>query len=210
MSAPTRGPVINRLPAGLFVVTVAALLAGIVVGLLEPAPAAPLTIGVLLVHLAWLLVEARVTFRRSGPAAPDPTVLPYGLARTGVVVAGVFGAPGPLGWVAAAVFGAGIVLRLWAIAELGRFYTHRVMRHDGHRIVTSGPYRALRHPAYTGMLAASLGYTSCLPTAAGWLSLAALAAALVWRIRAEERMLLTIPAYVGFARCRARLVPGVW
>jgi protein-S-isoprenylcysteine O-methyltransferase Ste14 len=207
---------VNQVPRLLFVVSVAALGAGLVLRLLSAAdPRSAVAAGFLLVHLVWLVVESRITFAAGGSAPPDPTVLPYGFARTGVMVAGALG---PLPWAAAgwwvlapaAVFLGGIALRLRAIGELGRFYTHRVLRHDGHEVVTTGPYRAVRHPAYTGMLAASAGYTAYLCTLPGVLALVVLAGALVWRIRVEERMLAGVPGYAAYATGRARLVPGVW
>jgi len=207
---------VNQVPRLLFFVAVGSLGAGVVFRLLaDPAPLSVITAAFLVVHLAWVITESRITLGGPGAAPPDPTVLPYGFARTGLVVAGSF-APVPwasAGWwmvVPAALFIGGIALRLRAIGELGRFYTHRVQRHDGHEVVTTGPYRGVRHPAYTGMLVASTGFTAYLLTVPAVLALAVLAGALVWRIRVEERMLAGVPGYVGYAAGRARLVPGVW
>jgi protein-S-isoprenylcysteine O-methyltransferase Ste14 len=207
---------VNQVPRLLFFVIVGSLVLGLVLRLLPPAdPRSVVAAGFLLVHLVWLIGESRITFKSTGSAPPDPTVLPYGFARTGVVVAGSFG---PLPWasagwwvlVPAVVFLGGIAVRLRAITELGRFYTHRVLRHDGHEVVTTGPYRAVRHPAYTGMLVASAGFTAYLCTVPGVVALAVLAGALAWRIRVEERMLFGVPGYAEYAGRHARLVPGVW
>lgn len=207
---------VNQVPRLLFFVTVGALTAGLVIRLLSAGdPRSAVAAGFVLVHLVWLVAESRITFTGGGAAPPDPTVLPYGFARTAVVVAGALG---PLPWSSAgwwvlapaAAFLGGIALRLRAIGELGRFYTHRVLRHDGHEVVTTGPYRAVRHPAYTGMLVASAGYTGYLLTVPGVVATVLLAGALAWRIRVEERMLFGVPGYAGYATGRARLVPGVW
>ncbi|MEU7784936.1 isoprenylcysteine carboxylmethyltransferase family protein [Amycolatopsis sp. NPDC049159] len=208
---------VNQVPRLLYFVIVGGLGAGLVLRLLSAAdPRSAVAAGFVLVHLVWIVAESRITFTPNGTSPPDPTVLPYGFARTVVVVAGALGplpwAGGPLWWALApaALFLGGIALRLRAIGELGRFYTHRVLRHDGHEVVTTGPYRAVRHPAYTGMLAASAGYTAYLFTVPGAVALVVLAGALVWRIRVEERMLFDVPGYPAFAAGRARLVPGVW
>jgi isoprenylcysteine carboxyl methyltransferase (ICMT) family protein YpbQ len=55
------------------------------------------------------------------------------------------------------LFLGGIAYRLWAIKTLGKYYWHIVREVDAHKIVDSGPYRHIRHPAYAGMIAANLG-----------------------------------------------------
>ncbi|TMK34849.1 MAG: hypothetical protein E6G58_10735 [Actinobacteria bacterium] len=51
----------------------------------------------------------------------------------------------------------GVVLRTWAIVTLGRFFTDDVTIQPGHRVVTAGPYRWVRHPSFTGGLVGLLG-----------------------------------------------------
>ncbi|RDX45390.1 hypothetical protein OH76DRAFT_1536415 [Lentinus brumalis] len=46
----------------------------------------------------------------------------------------------------------GGLLRRWCHRTLGRFFTLEVGIQDGHKLVTSGPYGIVRHPAYTGGL----------------------------------------------------------
>ena len=98
--------------------------------------------------------------------------------------------PEPIFVTAMTLFWAGIALRLWAISTLGRFFRTKVLVLDDHRLVTSGPYRVLRHPAYTGSILTLAG----LGLAFGnWLS--ALSAfvcillAFAWRILVEEKAL---------------------
>jgi hypothetical protein len=52
---------------------------------------------------------------------------------------------------------AGIALRWYSIWYLGRFFTVDVAIAAGHRLIDTGPYRRIRHPAYTGELLAFLG-----------------------------------------------------
>jgi protein-S-isoprenylcysteine O-methyltransferase len=42
---------------------------------------------------------------------------------------------------------AGIVLRIWSIVHLGRFFTVDVAIQEGQRVVRDGPYRFVRHPS---------------------------------------------------------------
>lgn len=78
-------------------------------------------------------------------------------------------------------------------------------------LATGGPYALVRHPLYLAYLVSDIGYNlrewnygTMAMVLAGWL-------ALVYRIRAEERILALDarwPAYT--ASVRYRVVPGVW
>lgn len=167
-------------------------------------------------NLVWLLAEAPVSLGRPGtPPREVATLITYGLTRFATVAAALF--PVPLGAeppvreaVALAVFAAGVTLRLVAIRTLGRFYSHHVIRHDGHEIVSTGPYRLIRHPAYAGMLLGHVGLIVFFFTWPALVLLVGLAGVLSWRIRVEERTLLVLPAYSAYAARHARLLPGVW
>ncbi len=92
--------------------------------------------------------------------------------------------------VGAALMLAGIAFRLWAVRTLGEHFRTQVTLLDQHRLVRSGPYARVRHPAYTGALVTCLGLGVSL---ANWLSLLAMLliplAGLAWRVRVEERAL---------------------
>jgi protein-S-isoprenylcysteine O-methyltransferase Ste14 len=108
---------------------------------------------------------------------------------------------------------AGIALRQWAVATLGRFFTIDVRVQPGQTVVEGGPYRWVRHPSYTALILTFLGLGLAL---GNWASLAVLAvlptAGLVYRIHFEERALLDQlgEPYRRFAASRPRLFPGVW
>jgi protein-S-isoprenylcysteine O-methyltransferase Ste14 len=124
--------------------------------------------------------------------------------------------PGDLLWPVVAgivLMAAGIGLRIWSIATLGRFFQYWIQVQPGHRVVTGGPYRYVRHPSYTGIALVLAGIA--LASGDIW-SLVAVAilggAGLAVRIRAEERQLTQAlgAEYQQFAADRKRLVPGVW
>ena len=103
--------------------------------------------------------------------------------------------PGPGWWplvVGLAILTAGVALRVWAIRELGRFFTYAVLVHEGQRVVDTGPYRRIRHPSYTGLLLGMLGVGLMLGV---WPATAVCflppVAAFSWRLAAEERVLAT-------------------
>lgn len=108
---------------------------------------------------------------------------------------------------------AGLVVREWAILTLGRFFTVDVRVHAGQTVVERGPYRWVRHPAYTGLLVFLVGIGLAVTN---WASLLVLAlvptAGLLLRIRSEERALLAGLGddYRRFAEGRPRLFPGIW
>lgn len=51
----------------------------------------------------------------------------------------------------------GIVVRQWAVATLGTFFTSIVSVQETQRVVQNGPYRTVRHPAYSGAILTLLG-----------------------------------------------------
>lgn len=118
-------------------------------------------------------------------------------------------------WVGLGLFvvWSGLTLRIVAIAVLGRFFRRDVSVESGQTIVCRGPYRVIRHPAYTGNLLAAAGLGLAL---ANWLSILALVvlplAGHLPRIRVEEAALeeaLGEP-YRVYEADTDRLVPGLW
>jgi protein-S-isoprenylcysteine O-methyltransferase Ste14 len=107
----------------------------------------------------------------------------------------------------------GIVLRWWSFLTLGRYFTFSVMTSADQPVITSGPYRVLRHPSYAGMLLGLLGVGVLF---GNWLSLAALlacsGAAILYRIHVEEHALSSSlgPRYTSYAQGRKRLLPFIW
>ncbi|MCA8922104.1 MAG: hypothetical protein KDD82_09865 [Planctomycetes bacterium] len=91
------------------------------------------------------------------------------------------------GWTLLAL-GAG--LTLWAHRALGDAYAPTAAHPSPeHRLVTHGPYRLLAHPQYMGNLLSLAGLLASLGARWAWLSLLPFAAAVRWRIAAEERWL---------------------
>jgi methyltransferase len=54
----------------------------------------------------------------------------------------------PVRWVLLAIFAALQAARLWILANLGSYWTTRIITLPGARPVASGPYRYIRHPNY--------------------------------------------------------------
>jgi protein-S-isoprenylcysteine O-methyltransferase Ste14 len=111
------------------------------------------------------------------------------------------------------IFSAGEAMRVWAKVALGRYFTYTVMTSSDQPVITSGPYRILRHPSYTGLLLIAIGAGAVW---GNWLGLAALTlailAGLAYRIHVEEKALLADLGgrYRAYAEHHKRLIPFVW
>ncbi|SDS07477.1 methyltransferase family protein [Actinopolymorpha singaporensis] len=138
-------------------------------------------------------------------------ILMLPLAQTlvpGAVLDGraVFGLGALVGWL-------GLLLRWWSFATLGKYFTVVVKTSPDQLIVSDGPYRLLRHPSYTGLLAALLGCGLMMGNWAGTcVSYLLILTALIYRLLREERTMINAlgDGYRDFARHRARLLPFVW
>ena len=170
-------------------------------------------------YIAWIIAELAVSKREMGQGNKTRdygTCGPYAVGQAGVLLSGLFFAPLAKAVNAAHVIGfliflSGVLVRLWAIRTLGRYYSHIVREVDDHKIVDWGPYRIVRHPAYLGMIVANVGVTVFFFNVMTLcLLLSLLIPAIVIRIFVEERTLFTIEGYEAFARGRKRLIPGVW
>jgi protein-S-isoprenylcysteine O-methyltransferase Ste14 len=108
---------------------------------------------------------------------------------------------------------AGVAIRSWAVWTLGRFFRREVTIEAGQRVVSSGPYRFVRHPAYAGNILMYAGFGLAIGS---WLSagllLAFAIAAHIPRIRVEEAELEREfgDDYRDYERKTSRLVPGIW
>ena len=121
--------------------------------------------------------------------------------------------PEAVRWAGVAVAALGLAVRAWAMLTLGASYTRTLRTEGGQSLVTSGPYRMVRHPGYTGSLAVWVGYAATRGEGVILLGVALLlVGAYAWRIRAEEAMLAARfgAEYSDYAAHRKRLIPGLY
>ncbi|MFQ6027652.1 MAG: methyltransferase family protein [Dehalococcoidia bacterium] len=117
-------------------------------------------------------------------------------------------------WVAAGALWIAAMLWVdWALV-VNKFFeaSVRIQEDRGHTVVTTGPYRYMRHPGYAAAIVMSLAAPLLLGS---WLALMSggLAAGLfILRTALEDRTLRAeLAGYQEYARrVRYRLLPGIW
>ncbi len=124
--------------------------------------------------------------------------------------------PGPAEYRHAAallLFAVGLALRLYAVVTLGRFFTTRVATFADHDLVLIGPYRWMRHPAYSGLLLAFAGAGLGMGDALAFFALIIPVTLIVLlRIDGEERVLHARfgRRYEDYALGTDKLIPRVY
>jgi protein-S-isoprenylcysteine O-methyltransferase len=148
--------------------------------------------------MIWLVIALSITagvfVAKNFPAA----ALPHGPVLTGASVM---------------LFIAGLILRWWAIITLGRFFTVDVTIEKDHELVEQGPFCAVRHPSYSGVLLAFVGFALSLCNWAALLViLLPIGAAFVHRMNVEEDALSRAlgARYAEYTTRTKRLVPFIY
>jgi len=189
----------------------------------------------------WVLVLVMLAGNVSGVVLADPGLLEErigiksGLKREDVLFAIMMGRFGPLstiviagldfrfGWsapfpmvlivVGFVFFIIGLAITLWATKE-NKFFSSvvRIQKERGHYVITTGPYRIVRHPGYLG----SVIYMLALPFAltSYWALIPAAVANIIAIIRTtleDHTLKRELGGYTKYAeQVHYRLLPGVW
>jgi protein-S-isoprenylcysteine O-methyltransferase Ste14 len=107
----------------------------------------------------------------------------------------------------------GLIIRLLARKDLGKQYSVHVETSDAHKLVKNGVYRALRHPAYLGLMCLFIGIPVCEGSWGGMvISIMGGIPAILNRIRIEEESLSEWfgEEYEDYKAGTWRLIPYVW
>jgi protein-S-isoprenylcysteine O-methyltransferase Ste14 len=167
------------------------------------------------IYISQHLLVLGIAVTRRPPAAQD-----HSLPTSAAVVVSYSYPYAQMAWVAwmpgePAWPGVGLVmvtisacLSLASLLGLGRSFGVRPALRS---LVTGGPYRLVRHPMYLAYFLSDIGYNLqewnlglVLIMLVGWLSL-------LYRIRAEERLLFRDVRWPGYiAAVPYRLLPGLW
>ena len=110
-----------------------------------------------------------------------------------------------------ALFLASNLVRLWVVRTMGQFWNVQVMDSTSLGVVTSGPFRFVRHPNYAAifveMFSLPLIHTAWITAVVGTL---AYAASISQRIAVEEKVLFTNPDYRAAMGGKPRFLPGLF
>jgi protein-S-isoprenylcysteine O-methyltransferase Ste14 len=127
---------------------------------------------------------------------------------------GYFGNGSPIYPIAGLVFIlCGLIVRWIAIVSLKHQFTVDVSITKDHRIINTGIYRVVRHPAYAGSLLSFFGLGLCF---ANYLTILIMfppiCSAFLYRIHVEERALRDNfgDEYANYCASTKRLIPGVY
>jgi protein-S-isoprenylcysteine O-methyltransferase Ste14 len=107
----------------------------------------------------------------------------------------------------------GVALRWYAIRVLGSYFTRDVAVTADQPVVMHGPYRLIRHPAYSGTFLTMLGVGLATTN---WASLVVLLVCVflghLYRVSIEEQALIRIigQPYIAYVRRTKRFIPGVF
>lgn len=109
----------------------------------------------------------------------------------------------------AAITVAGLLFAIWARLHIGRNWSSAVTIKQNHELITTGPYRLVRHPIYTGLLLALLGSAIALTQIRGLVAFPLFFFSLWYKLRLEEKWMRSQfgDAYLVYSRHTAALVP---
>jgi protein-S-isoprenylcysteine O-methyltransferase Ste14 len=107
----------------------------------------------------------------------------------------------------------GYALVVWATGA-NAFFSQvvRIQSERGHTVISSGPYRYVRHPAYVGMILVVLGAPIMLSS--WWALIPGILSALIVIVRTkleDQTLQAELSGYAEYAQhTRYRLAPGIW
>ena len=144
----------------------------------------------------WLgLVAALLLTLRIGGAQFNRSILPHTIA---------------VGMLADVIIAIGLSIAIWARIVLGGNWSSRVALKEGHELIQRGPYRAVRHPIYSGLLLMVLGTVLLAGRLVDFTALIISFFGLWMKLRQEELLLTKhLPGYAEYMTRTKALIPFV-
>ena len=161
--------------------------------------------------LYWLLAATTAKHGTRRRGRPQGLLLIIAVVLVRVFRTGTLAVHNPiLRAIGVILFLSGLGLAVWARIYLGKNWGTPMSEKDEPELVTSGPYRYVRHPIYSGLLLGIIG--TGLATNVYWvIALALIGTYFVYSATVEERvMTATFPAEYGAYRAHTKmLIPFV-
>jgi protein-S-isoprenylcysteine O-methyltransferase Ste14 len=142
-----------------------------------------------MVNLRSILAVAGMTLV---PAQIRPTVASVGILASCAVTLELFGV---------------------VLSQVGRLYLGRSfgLLPANRGVITTGPFRLVRHPIYLGWFILTVGYVMAYPNVLNVLAVIGTLPFMMWRIILEEELLWEDPSYRTYAeQVRYRLIPWLF
>ena len=92
-------------------------------------------------------------------------------------------------WMAGILCIAGLAFCVWARATLGRNWSGTITLKEGHELIERGPYRLVRHPIYTGLLAMFLATAIAFGHLGGFVAVVVAFGSFWIKLREEEKLM---------------------
>jgi protein-S-isoprenylcysteine O-methyltransferase Ste14 len=105
----------------------------------------------------------------------------------------------------------GLAFAIWARNILGTNWSANPVLKENHELITSGPYRYVRHPIYTGLLLAIFGTALASGTFGSFILFIYVAVGLHFKAKVEEGLMLRqFPdAYPEYTRKTKSIIPFI-
>ena len=90
--------------------------------------------------------------------------------------------------------------------------TARIQRDRNQKVCTTGPYRIVRHPAYSGLILNCIGLCLIFPYVSVWICMTITVLIIIIRTALEDRMLKDgLDGYIEYSnQTKYRLIPFIW
>lgn len=116
-------------------------------------------------------------------------------------------------WIGSIFIIAGVFLRAYSIYTLRKFFTLSVQVNSKQKIIQTGPYKHIRHPAYSGSILSLVGTALCFRSSIGIIAtLTVITIIYGYRIIIEEKALEDGFGiiYKEYERNTHRVIPFIW